>query len=177
MSAKENSRRWRAKQLKERPEEFRKYNADRAKRLYAENPEIATKQQINFKKSYDENPEFRDKVIRSATLNRYGTTPAEYDKKLEEQYGHCALCPSTTGDAGRRLHVDHNHDCCKLSPPKGRTCGECNRGLLCGPCNRRLATVEAVLKEGTIVPNKGTWLERAMRYLDSYNSVTKEGSA
>src|ERR1700678_598590 len=131
MTNTERSRVWRSKQLEERPEEFRKYNADRAKRLYNNNPGIAEKQQANFKKSYDENPEFRNKVIRSASLNRYGTTPVAYDKQLEEQDGHCALCPSTTGDAGRRLHVDHDHDCCKLSPPKGRTCGKCNRGLLC----------------------------------------------
>ena len=165
MTNTERVRKWRAKQLKERPEEFRRSNADRSKRLYHSNPQIAVNQQKNFKKSYDDNPEFRAKVVRSASLGRYGKTPAEYDEQLKEQGGHCALCSSTDGDAGRRLHVDHDHACCDGKP---RTCGECNRGLLCGPCNRRLAAVEDVLKMGSIVPNKGTWLKRALKYLDSY---------
>jgi hypothetical protein len=160
---------WRAKQLKERPEEFRKYNADRAVRLYHSNPDIAQRQQDNFKKSYDNNPEFREKIIKASSVNRYGTTPAEYDRKLKEQSGHCALCDNTTGDAGRRLHIDHKHNCCKVGPPHGRTCGKCNRGLLCGPCNRRLAAVEELLKEITsIVPKWDTWLEHALLYLTKY---------
>ena len=168
MTAKERSQRWREKQLKERPEEFRKYNADRAKSLYHSNPEVAQNQQKNFKKSYDENPEFREKIIRAASMSRYGTTPAKYDEQLEKQNGHCALCESTDGDAGRRLHIDHDHECCKVGPPRGRTCGKCNRGLLCGPCNRHLAAVEDLLKQGTIVPLAGTWLSKALAYLDSY---------
>jgi hypothetical protein len=163
---------WREKQIKENPEKFRKYNAERAKRLYHENPEIAAKQQENFKRSYDENPEFRAKVVRSASVGRYGKTAAEYDLKLAEQNGHCALCENTEGDAGRQLHNDHSHDCCPIGPPKGRTCGKCNRGLLCGPCNRRLATIEAVLKEGTIVPLPGTWLSKALDYLAKYQNQT-----
>jgi hypothetical protein len=168
MTAKERSQRWRAKQLKERPEEFRKYNADRAKVLYHNNPELAQKQQENFKKSYNENPEFRAKVVRSASLGRYGKTPAEYDAQLADQGGHCALCESTDGDAGRRLHVDHNHACCD---GKARTCGKCNRGLLCGPCNRRLAAVEDVLTMGEIIPKIGMWLSKALKYLDSYKGI------
>lgn len=167
MTAKERGQRWRAKQLKERPEEFRKYNADRAKERYKADPEIARIQQENFKKSYHENAEFRAKVVRSASLGRYGKTPAEYDAQLAEQHGHCALCKSTDGDAGRRLHVDHSHDCCDK---KTRTCGECNRGLLCGICNRRLAAVEAILKEAIIVPERGTWTARAMQYLAYWDS-------
>jgi len=168
MTASERSKAWREKQLKERPEEFRKYNADRAKALYHKNPCIAQKQQENFKKSYNENPEFREKVVRSVSLGRYGKTPAEYDAQLEEQGGHCALCESTDGDAGRRLHVDHDHACCN---GKARTCGKCNRGLLCGPCNRRLAAVEDVLTMGTITPQPDTWLSKALAYLDSYKRI------
>jgi hypothetical protein len=160
---------WRAKQLKERPEEFRKYNADRAKALYHANPELAKTQQANFKKSYDTNPAFRAKIIFAASVNRYGTTPKWYEDKLEEQHGHCALCESINGDAGRRLHIDHKHECCPIGPPRGRTCGKCNRGLLCGVCNRRLAAVEAILKDTTtLVPRWGTWLEDALLYLTRY---------
>jgi hypothetical protein len=162
---------WREKQLKERPEEFRKYNADRAKKLYAKNPEIAVKQQENFKKSYHENPEFRAKVVRSASVGKYGKTLAEYDTQLKEQEGHCALCPSTDGDSGRHLHNDHDHECCKIGPPKGRTCGKCNRGLLCGPCNRRLAQVEYILTMGEISALPGTWLENALDYLKAWRTI------
>jgi hypothetical protein len=165
---------WRKKQQKENPEAFKKYNADRAKKLYHSNPKIAVKQQENFKKSYDENPEFREKVIRSASTGKYHWTPEQYSAKLEEQGGHCAICESTDGDAGRRMHIDHDHACCDGKP---RTCGKCNRGVLCGPCNRRLAPLEALLRD---FPNdyaeiylrntsvEGSWTKRALRYLKSY---------
>jgi hypothetical protein len=166
---------WRKKQQKENPEAFKKYNADRAKKLYHSNPEIAVKQQENFKKSYDENPEFREKVIRSASTGRYRMTPAQFDAKLAEQDGHCAICESTDGDAGRRLHIDHDHACCD---GKSRTCGKCNRGILCGPCNRRLGGLELVLAD-LANPQNGevdlrnalvsdSWTRRAMQYLKSY---------
>ena len=139
---------------------------------------MASNRKAYFKSWYKKQTEaHRVYLRRRSTTGRLRTTPEWYEAKLEEQKGHCALCPTTEGDAGSNLHIDHDHSCCPEPVTEKRTCGECNRGLLCGPCNRRLATVEAVLKEGTIVPNKGTWLERAMRYLDSYNSFTKEGSA
>lgn len=69
------SKAWRKKQLKENPEKFRKYNADRAKKLYHSNPQIAENQQRNFKASYDSNPEFRSKVVRSASIGKYKMTP------------------------------------------------------------------------------------------------------
>lgn len=159
---------WREKQLKENPKEFRKYNANRAKKLYHSNPKISENQQRNFKASYDSNPEFRSKVVRSASTGRYKMTPAQFDEQLQTQGGHCALCESTDGDAGRRLHIDHDHACCD---GKARTCGNCNRGILCGPCNRRLGALEAVLKEATVVPKVGTWTARAIAYLKSYEKT------
>jgi hypothetical protein len=189
MTSKERSVKWREKQLKENPEAFRKYNADRAKVLYHSNPKIAENQQRNFKKSYDENPEFRAKVVRSASTGRYHMTPEQFEAQLKTQGGHCALCESTDGDAGRRLHIDHDHACCD---GKARTCGECNRGILCGPCNRRLGALENVLKEALVIPKAGTlktlgdpetWTALALRYLKHYEGViqyrskTQEDSA
>jgi hypothetical protein len=165
MTSTERVNKWRKDLSPEKREELRKKNAERAKAAYHASSEVKERQQSNFKKSYNEKPEFRAKVVRSASTGRYHMTPTEYDAQLKEQEGHCALCPSTDGDAGRRLHIDHDHACCD---GKARACGECNRGLLCGPCNRRLAAVEDVLKMGSVVPNKGTWLERALNYLDSY---------
>jgi hypothetical protein len=55
-----------------------------------------------------------------------GISDERYAEMLEDQDGHCALCPGVPGT--RRLHVDHNH-----------ATGEV-RGLLCHRCNRVLAT-------------------------------------
>lgn len=171
MTSAERSVAWREKQLKENPEAFRKYNAERAKRLYHSNPEIAVSQQRNFKKSYDENPEFRAKVVRSASTGRYRWTPKQFDAQLKAQGGHCAICESTDGDAGRRLHIDHDHACCD---GKARTCGDCNRGILCGSCNRRLGALEDLLKEAKITPKPNTWTALALQYLKSYQGKTQE---
>ena|SRR5271157_3093624 len=166
---------WREKQLRENPEEFRKYNAHRAKALYHNNPELPKKQQANFKKNYDSNPEFRAKIIRSASTGRYHWTPAQFNEKLAEQDGHCAICESTDGDAGRRLHIDHDHSCCD---GKATTCGKCNRGILCGPCNRRLGGLELVIADlrnpetgevdlrNSLVPD--SWTHEALVYLRRY---------
>jgi len=91
-------------------------------------------------------------------------TVEDYEALLALQGGHCALCPAKNGDDKRRMAVDHSHACCD----KELACGKCNRGILCADCNRKVGFLEAVLKEGTIVPKAGTWLDRALQYLDSY---------
>lgn len=56
--------------------------------------------------------------------HKYGLTPADYARMLEEQGGVCAICggePQTNGKA--RFNVDHCH-------ATGRV-----RSLLCFPCN------------------------------------------
>ena len=53
-----------------------------------------------------------------------GIDDAEYERLLEAQGGHCALCPSTPKT--RRLHVDHDH---KTGTVRGLLCHRCNRGL------------------------------------------------
>ena len=50
---------------------------------------------------------------------------AEYERRLAEQNGGCALCKRAP-KPGKRHHVDHNHRTGAL------------RGLLCGPCNGKL---------------------------------------
>lgn len=55
-----------------------------------------------------------------------GWTDDDYFRVLDEQDGHCALCPTTPKT--RRLHVDHDHFTGLV------------RGLLCYACNRRLDT-------------------------------------
>lgn len=63
------------------------------------------------------------KPTRAAKL---GVTPTDYDRLLDEQDGHCALCPNVPKT--RRLHVDHDHFTGAV------------RGLLCYRCNRVLHT-------------------------------------
>lgn len=60
---------------------------------------------------------------------RYNITIEEYDRLLDLQNGHCALCPMTPEMNGKRLYIDHNHTTKKI------------RGLLCIHCN---ALVEVI---------------------------------
>lgn len=70
---------------------------------------------------------------RANSLKRtHGITHEQFDAILASQGGGCAICGASQGDArGRRLHVDHDHDCC----PGKTSCGNCVRGLLCNGCN------------------------------------------
>jgi hypothetical protein len=94
-----------------------------------------------------------DTVIREAYLKRaYGLTLDEFNTKLQEQGGLCAICRVPTD---RRLHVDHDHTCCTT---KARSCGRCVRGLLCDRCNNGL---------GSFGDSPET-LQAAIDYLDSH---------
>lgn len=66
--------------------------------------------------------------------HRYNLTPDQYFELLDRQNGLCAICGNPPRE-GRRLSVDHDHDCC---PDKGKSCGGCVRGLLCQNCNALL---------------------------------------
>lgn len=100
-------------------------------------------------------------------MKKYGTTIEWFRDKLIVQNGLCAICDhlSRRFENLQRLQVDHDHSCCDL---KTKSCGSCLRGLLCADCNVRLSYLEAVLKESTIVPKKGTWTARAIAYLKPY---------
>lgn len=107
---------------------------------------------------------------KKALKELYKTTKEWYDNKLAEQGGTCALCPSLrqASRSEKRLSVDHNHAHC----PGKRACGKCNRGLLCFNCNKRLGHLEALRKEAiTIIPERGTWLERAVEYIQKYEEI------
>lgn len=64
---------------------------------------------------------------------RYGLRPGEYDARLTDQNGTCAICHEPPVD-GRQLEVDHCHDTNQV------------RGLLCGPCNRMLGAARDRVK-------------------------------
>jgi Recombination endonuclease VII len=63
-------------------------------------------------------------------LKKHGISVEDYDQMLKNQKGVCAVCGGVNSD-GKRLSVDHNHECC----PGNFSCGECVRGLLCKHCN------------------------------------------
>lgn len=63
---------------------------------------------------------------RAANLKRmFGISLNEYDKKLEEQNGVCAICGGLC-KSGKRLAVDHDH---KTGQIRELLCGNCNGGL------------------------------------------------
>lgn len=66
---------------------------------------------------------------------RYGITVEQYEAKLAEQGGVCAICKKPPKK--NRLHVDHDHSCDQGHDPK-KACEKCFRGLLCITCNSRL---------------------------------------
>jgi hypothetical protein len=120
---------------------------------------------------YKDDPEYREKVLANCKDNyvrhadyaksygrqyRYNITEEEYQRRLEEQGGMCAVCGATDpGCKGRSWAVDHDHTCC---PGKNKTCGKCNRGILCQPCNAAL---------GMAKDNPNT-LRKLAEYLENY---------
>lgn len=79
-----------------------------------------------------------------AAASNYGITAEEYQRRLREQGGGCAIC----GDecpSGARLSVDYNH-----------VTGEV-RGLLCKPCNMALGG----FKDDVLI------IKKAINYLEA----------
>jgi hypothetical protein len=66
---------------------------------------------------------------RRSNIRKMGISPEQFDALLAAQGGTCAIrgCSATVCGNGRRLHIDHDHECC----PGRWSCGECIRGLLC----------------------------------------------
>jgi hypothetical protein len=71
---------------------------------------------------------YRAQVRKSLLKRRYGITPADYNRMLQNQGHKCAICK--TEGAGRsgaqRLAVDHDH---KTGATRGLLCHRCNIGL------------------------------------------------
>jgi hypothetical protein len=100
--------------LENNPHQRRKY-VNRKKKRYANNPEL-----------------YRDSRLK----NMYGITLEDYNSKLEEQEGKCAICKCTQE---KNFHVDHNHETGQV------------RGLLCSHCNHMIGKAKEdvqILKEG-----------------------------
>lgn len=58
-------------------------------------------------------------------MRTYGLERGEYDRRYDEQCGHCAGCEVEL-EEGRNLAVDHDHT---TGAVRGLLCDNCNRGL------------------------------------------------
>jgi len=96
------------------------------------------------KARYQSQP-LREKRYDQRLRRKYGLTTADYEVKLAEQQGSCAICGNPT--SGSKLHVDHCHE------------ENVIRGLLCATCNNWLG----VLEQTDFVVN-------ALAYLSRYGS-------
>lgn len=83
--------------------------------------------------------------------SRYGITKEQFEAKLAEQHGLCAVC-GTDEPGVKGWHVDHDHACC----PGRRACGKCFRGILCSNCNTALGLMNDDIAR----------LRAAIRYLE-----------
>lgn len=85
---------------------------------------------------YASNPESRRAMLDGQRKSKYGISREEFDDMLARQGGGCAICGTTKPGGKGEWHVDHDHSCCDIPPSgAGKTCGNCNRGLLCTNCN------------------------------------------
>lgn len=66
------------------------------------------------------------RALRKAHLKaKYGITPDDYERMLEQQGGGCAICGDPPPDGGS-LHVDHDH---ATGHVRSLLCFRCNAGL------------------------------------------------
>jgi hypothetical protein len=85
-----------------------------------------------------ESPDSRRLSNRKYRISSYGLTQEYFSQILAAQYNACGMCHEPF-EEGQRIHVDHDHACCR---GKGRSCGKCIRGLLCHACNIALGHIE-----------------------------------
>lgn len=143
--------------LNEKNRQYRKNNKDAVKETNDRWLENNWDKKLNTAKKYrDKNKEANSKRnsdwyiankdrVKDRTLKRkYGIGLDDFNKMLQDQEGHCALCPSTPdSQKNGTLVVDHCHKTGAV------------RGLLCNPCN----TAIGLLREDRSI------LEKAIGYL------------
>ena len=117
---------------------------DRVRRWQADNRERYLAKQAQYKR------EGRLKVAaRKSHLKRaFGITPEDYERRLAQQAGGCAVC-GRAPKPGKSLHVDHDHEM------------GCVRGLLCFKCNAALGQLDDDLGR----------IERALTYVATKRRV------
>lgn len=89
---------------------------------YRDDPQ-RTAELLAYRRKWGKDPDNQ----RKRRAKAYGMTVEQYDQKVADQRGRCAIC-----DGELPLQVDHDHTCCAT---EASSCGKCNRGLLCTSCN------------------------------------------
>lgn len=92
-----------------------------------------------------------------ARLSRHKVSMDWFQEQLAVQDYKCAICRVPFSEVVK-FSIDHDHACCDND--KGRSCGECKRGLLCTQCNVGLG----MLKEDPQI------FENALNYLKEHTS-------
>lgn len=138
--ARERARKYRAAHPEKVQEAQRKYHASMSEEAKARKRERdqryrdANREQVRTwnREWYRRNPRSLEQNQTMHWRARYGLTPERWTSMLAEQDGCCYLCgePLDLG-ATRKIHVDHDHSCCRGN----RSCGRCVRGLACEECN------------------------------------------
>lgn len=119
--------------------EYYKNNPDKAK--------LKNDKQRENRRKYYQTKEGKESSRRAHLKRTHGITLEQYNKKLEDQDGKCAICKGTsTHDKHGVLAVDHDHVTGKL------------RDLLCFKCNTVLGSVN---DDKQILIN-------AIKYLEKY---------
>jgi hypothetical protein len=93
---------------------------ERTRRWMAENPERFAANQQRFIESGGMKRSTRKSHLKA----KYGLTPEDYDRLLEDQGGGCAIGGKPPD--GTALHVDHCHETGRV---RGLLCFSCNAGL------------------------------------------------
>lgn len=84
---------------------------------------------------YDRTPPARKDPAqaRADALKKYGLTPEQYDRMVEDQGGVCSIClqPETATRRGvvKHLAVDHDHTKGPIDGRRGALCQSCNTSL------------------------------------------------
>lgn len=97
---------------------------NKEKETYKFNSYIHTKTNLKYYKNVCNHCKTRQTTLKY----KYGITQDDYNRMLEEQEGHCYICPSTSSQNlnNEYFDIDHDHKTGKV------------RGLLCHKCNKAL---------------------------------------
>lgn len=86
---------------------------------------------------------------RAKRLKEHGISEEDFNSKLNQQEGKCAICDKPQDESIKFLSIDHDHKTNK------------NRGLLCSNCNRGIGLLQDDINI----------LERAIKYLKQYQNL------